>query len=73
MYAIELTELTKKFKNRTAVDSLSFQINEGEIFSLLGQNGAEKPPQYGCFPASALPPPAMRKSWAAAFSAMRRT
>lgn len=42
MYAIELTELTKKFKNRTAVDSLSFQINEGEIFSLLGQNGAGK-------------------------------
>ena len=38
MYAIELTELTKKFKNRTAVDSLSFQINEGEIFSA----GAER-------------------------------
>ena len=37
MYAIELTKLTKRFKNRTAVDSLSFQINEGEIFSLLGQ------------------------------------
>lgn len=42
MYAIELTKLTKRFKNRTAVDSLSFQINEGEIFSLLGQNGAGK-------------------------------
>lgn len=40
--AIEIKELTKDFKNRTAVDQLSLEIQEGEIFALLGQNGAGK-------------------------------
>lgn len=42
MYAIETNNLTKKYKNRTAVNSLCLNVNEGEIFALLGQNGAGK-------------------------------
>lgn len=34
--------LTKEFKNVTAVDKVSFQVEEGKIFGLLGPNGAGK-------------------------------
>lgn len=42
MNAIETKDLTKRFKARTAVDSLSLTVEQGEIFALLGQNGAGK-------------------------------
>lgn len=42
MNAIETKNLTKRFKERTAVDSLSLTVKQGEIFALLGQNGAGK-------------------------------
>ncbi|UUX92599.1 ATP-binding cassette domain-containing protein [Methanoplanus endosymbiosus] len=42
MKAVAVEELTKKFGDFTAVDSISFDINEGEIFGLLGPNGAGK-------------------------------
>lgn len=42
MTAIETVKLTKRFKERTAVNSLSLSVQEGEIFALLGQNGAGK-------------------------------
>lgn len=42
MYAIDITHLTKKYKDLTAVDDLSLDIREGELFSLLGVNGAGK-------------------------------
>lgn len=42
MIAIEIKELTKKYKDITAVDSLSLAIEEGELFALLGVNGAGK-------------------------------
>lgn len=42
MYAVETDRLTKRFKDRTAVDGLSLKIEEGEIFALLGLNGAGK-------------------------------
>jgi ABC-2 type transport system ATP-binding protein len=41
-YAIELNKLTKKFGDFTAVDDLSLQVKEGEIFGFLGPNGAGK-------------------------------
>lgn len=39
---IELKNLTKKFDDFTAVDSLNLQIQTGEFFGLLGPNGAGK-------------------------------
>ena len=42
MYAIEVNSLTKKFGNFKAVDNISFQVEEGEIFGFLGPNGAGK-------------------------------
>ncbi len=42
MSAIEIKELSKRYKDLTAVDRLSLTIGEGELFSLLGVNGAGK-------------------------------
>ena len=39
---IELRNLTKRFGDFTAVDSLSLTIGTGEFFGLLGSNGAGK-------------------------------
>ncbi|HMF31256.1 MAG TPA: ABC transporter ATP-binding protein, partial [Candidatus Lokiarchaeia archaeon] len=39
---IDAQNLTKKFGTLTAVDDLTFHVEEGEIFGLLGPNGAGK-------------------------------
>jgi len=39
---IEIKNLTKKFKNFTAVDDISFNVEHGKIFAFLGPNGAGK-------------------------------
>jgi ABC-2 type transport system ATP-binding protein len=39
---IKVENLTKKFGERLAVDSISFDVNKGEIFAFLGPNGAGK-------------------------------
>lgn len=42
MKAVEVRNLTKKFKDKTAIDDISFSVGEGELFALLGVNGAGK-------------------------------
>ena len=42
MIAIKAENLTKKYKNKTAVDNLNFVVNNGELYGLLGVNGAGK-------------------------------
>ena len=42
MYAIQTTSLVKQYRNLTAVDKLDLEIRQGELFSLLGVNGAGK-------------------------------
>lgn len=39
---LEVTNLTKRFKEATVVDNLSFSVKPGEIVGLLGENGAGK-------------------------------
>jgi ABC-2 type transport system ATP-binding protein len=40
--ALEAFNLTKRFGDLTAVDDISFKINEGDIVGILGPNGAGK-------------------------------
>ena len=40
--AVRTENLTKKYKEKTAVDSLNLSIYTGELFALLGINGAGK-------------------------------
>lgn len=40
--AIVVTGLSKQYPDKTAVDSISFSVDKGSIFSLLGVNGAGK-------------------------------
>lgn len=42
MTAIKTVDLTKKYNDLAAVDKLNLEIEEGELFSLLGVNGAGK-------------------------------
>ena len=42
MNAIEIKKLTKKFKDKVAVNNINLEVKEGELFALLGTNGAGK-------------------------------
>ena len=42
MDAIKINSLTKKYKDVIAADNLSLSVRNGELFSLLGRNGAGK-------------------------------
>jgi ABC-type multidrug transport system ATPase subunit len=41
-FAIKVDNLSKKFKDFTAVNDLSFTVNKGDVYGFLGQNGAGK-------------------------------
>ena len=45
MHAIKVDSLSKYFQKSKAVDNISFQIEQGEIFGFLGPNGAGKAQQ----------------------------
>ena len=42
MNSIEIKNLTKKFKEKVAVNNINLEIKTGELFALLGVNGAGK-------------------------------
>lgn len=56
---VEIDGLRKQYGRLTAVDGVSFEIQEGEVFSLLGPNGAGKSTILGMV-AGLLPPSAGR-------------
>lgn len=39
---ITISNLSKSYKGKKVVDNLSFTMKEGEVFALLGSNGAGK-------------------------------
>lgn len=41
-FAISVQELTKRFNDFTAVNAITFDVKQGEIFGFLGANGAGK-------------------------------
>ena len=42
MNAVEVTGLTKRFRDKLAVNGISLSVKKGEILALLGVNGAGK-------------------------------
>ena len=40
--SVSVRNLTKSFGERKVVDDLSFDVQKGEVFALLGHNGAGK-------------------------------
>jgi ABC-2 type transport system ATP-binding protein len=45
---IQVRNLVKSFDSLTAVDDISFEVAEGEIFAFLGPNGAGKTTTIKC-------------------------
>ena len=41
-YILETRQLTKKFGNKLAVDHVDMHIRKGDIYGLIGKNGAGK-------------------------------
>jgi multidrug/hemolysin transport system ATP-binding protein len=46
--AIEVTGLTKRYRDTVAVDDISFSVPDGGVFAFVGTNGAGKSTTIGC-------------------------
>ncbi|MCX8023973.1 MAG: ATP-binding cassette domain-containing protein [Thermanaerothrix sp.] len=67
---IRVQNLTKRFGYLTAVDSLTFDVREGEIFSLLGPNGAGKTTTISIL--STLLLPTSGEAWIGGYSILQQ-
>jgi len=52
---LTVSELTKKFGGFTAVDGVSFELDEGEILGLIGPNGSGKSTTFNLIAGALLP------------------
>lgn len=59
-HAVEVRGLTKAYDGRTVVDDVSFTVEEGEIFAILGPNGAGNTRRWIVTGSVPLPPTALR-------------
>ena len=48
-YVIQAENLTKRFGDFTAVEHITFNVSNGEIFGFLGANGAGRLQPCECF------------------------
>lgn len=46
--AITVSGLVKRYRGVTAVDDISFEVDDGQVFAFLGTNGAGKSTTIGC-------------------------
>jgi ABC-2 type transport system ATP-binding protein len=67
---IETDRLTKRFGTFTAVDQISFEVKEGEIFGFLGANGAGKTTAMRML--CGLSVPTSGKAWVAGFDVYKQ-
>lgn len=44
MSVLEVTDVKLAFDGVVAVDGVSFTVEEGELFAIIGPNGAARPP-----------------------------
>src|SRR5215475_10428848 len=55
MALLAISGLTKNFDGFTAVDNVSFDVNEGEILGLIGPNGSGKSTIFNCIAGMYMP------------------
>lgn len=60
--AIEIHALTKRYGTLTALDEVSFEVGRGELFGLIGPDGAGKTTLSGCLRRSSHPTAAQPRS-----------
>lgn len=53
--AIDIKDITKRYGNLTALDHVSFSVNNGELFGLIGPDGAGKSSLYRILTTLSLP------------------
>nr|BFE29700.1 hypothetical protein GCM10010200_019510 [Actinomadura rugatobispora] len=53
MPVIEVTNLRKLYRDKVAVEDVSFTVEKGEIFGILGPTGRGRPPPSNASPACA--------------------
>ena len=68
---LETLSLTRRFGERTAVDSLTVSLKRGEVFGLLGPNGAGKTTTLKML--TTLLPPTSGKARIAGFDIVRQS
>ncbi|MEZ4763315.1 MAG: ATP-binding cassette domain-containing protein [Calditrichia bacterium] len=75
--SVKTEKLTRRFGSFTAVDAVSIEVQQGEIFGFLGANGAGKTTMivyvYGLFPPPAAAAPSRDSIFIAKASRSKRT